>query len=323
MAIFTKLKKKDIKNIFLNYDLSPLEEYIPIHQGIQNTNYYTITENSKFILTIFEDKNINKDLQYYLKLLNHLYTKGFNCPYPLINNSGKYFTNFNNKKAAIFSFLQGNSLKNIFPKHLYEVGKTLAKMHYMSLDYNSNKKNDYSFEYIILNIDLLKKDTKIKYPDLYSSVLDDISEFKKLKTFDFSKGIIHADLFPDNILFKDDKINGVIDFYYSCKDYFVIDLAIIIISWCLIYNEKRKISLDENKVKKLLAGYNKIKNIKIIELNSLNIFCKIFCIRFYISRLIDAKQKHDRSIVKTKNPEEYIDKYLYFKNSNLEFTRFF
>ena len=122
---------------------------------------------------------------------------------------------------------------------------------------------------------------------------------------------------------KDDKINGVIDFYYSCKDYFVIDLAIIIISWCLIYNEKRKISLDENKVKKLLAGYNKIKNIKIIELNSLNIFCKIFCIRFYISRLIDAKQKHDRSIVKTKNPKEYIDKYLYFKNSNLEFTRFF
>ena len=80
--------------------------------------------------------------------------------------------------------------------------------------------------------------------------------------------------------------------------------------------------MDENKVKKLLAGYNKIKNIKIIELNSLNIFCKIFCIRFYISRLIDAKQKHDRSIVKTKNPEEYIDKYLYFKNSNLEFTRF-
>ena len=169
----------------------------------------------------------------------------------------------------------------------------------------------------------MKKDTKIKYPDLYSSVLDDISEFEKLKTFDFSKGIIHADLFPDNILFKDDKINGVIDFYYSCKDYFVIDLAIIIISWCLIYNEKRKISLDKNKIKKLLAGYNKVKNIKIIELNSLNLFCKIFCIRFYISRLNDAKQKHDRSIVKTKNHEEYLDKYLYFKNSNLEFTRFF
>ena len=120
---------------------------------------------------------------------------------------------------------------------------------------------------------------------------------------------------------KDDKINGVIDFYYSCKDYFVIDLAIIIISWCLIYNEKRKISLDENKVKKLLAGYNKIKNIKIIELNSLNIFCKIFCIRFYISRLNDAKQKHDRSIVKTKNPEEYLDKYLYFKKKVLLLQR--
>ena len=323
MAIFTKLKKKDIKNIFFNYDLSPLEEYFPIRQGIQNTNYYTITKKSKFILTIFEDKNINKNLQYYLKLMNHLYTKGFNCPYPLKNNSGKYFTSFDNKNVAIFSFLQGSSLKSIFSKHLYEVGKTLAKMHYMSLDYKSNKKNDYSYGYIKSNIDILRKDTKIKYPNLYSSILNDILEFKELKTLNFSKGIIHADLFPDNVLFKDDKINGVLDFYYSCKDYLVMDLAIIIISWCLIYNDKRKILLDENKIKNLLTGYNKIKKIKKIELNSLNLLCKIFCIRFYISRLIDAKQKHDKSIVKTKNPEEYIHKYLYFKNSNLEFTRFF
>ena len=318
MAIFTKLSNKDIKSFFDKYNIPLILEYEPIYQGIQNTNYLIKTKEKKYILTIFEDKNISINLQFFLNLLHHLSEENFCNPSPLKNYEGKDFDIINNKQAAIFSFIEGEYLKFSRPEHLLLLGEVTAKLHLKTKNFKHKRKNDYSYKYLQINTQKLSNYIEEKQQGLTNLIIKDLNIFKNLRYADIPKGIIHADLFPDNVLFKNNRISGVLDYYYSCEDHLIIDLAIIIISWCFFEDRNKKIKIDKIKIKHLLKGYNKIKRINNLELELLPVYCKMYSIRFFLTRMLDAQLSHDPNIVTTKKPEEFIEKYLYLQNYNIK-----
>ena len=186
-------------------------------------------------------------------------------------------------------------------------------MHIKTRDFKTYKQNEYSYTYWNKNTKKLSKIIKSKKYNLEKLIIDELDNYKKLINIKIPKGTIHADLFPDNILFKRQKIIGILDYYYSCTDHLIIDLAIIIVSWCFYKNSKNKLEINKFKVTSLLKGYNSIRDLSNKEVETLPLYCRLYCIRFILSRMIDQQKNHDPKKVVTKKPEEYIEKFFYFK----------
>ena len=317
MAFLTNLNSKDFNTICINYNLPNFKKIIPIYEGIQNSNFIMLGDK-KYILTIYEDNNLIKNIDKYMQLLNFINKNSFNCPIPIKNKKNKYTSYYKNKKYGIFTFLKGKYLKRYSNKHLINLGINLAIMHNCTRSSSLKINNYFNKSFYEKNMNKHKK-----YIINYDRLLIKYFETSLKKYFNINKqklpyGIIHGDLFPDNVLFFKGKISGFIDFYYACNSYLISDIAIILISWCFNYKEK-KIFLNLLKVKNLFIGYNKYRNIKKNELKILNLLCQIYCIRFFFTRLNDKNMGHNPKYIQIKNPNEFLEKYLYFKNNEINF----
>tara|TARA_B100000686_G_scaffold190486_1_gene197167 strand:- start:4764 stop:5738 length:975 start_codon:yes stop_codon:yes gene_type:complete len=317
MAFLTKLNSNDIKNICLNYNIKKYKKLIPIYDGIQNSNY-VILGKEKYILTIFEDKEVIKNLSQYFKLMIFLKNKKFNCPVPIYSKDLCHISIYKKKKYSILTFLKGKHIRKHNLNQCLELGNHLALLHKLTKNSSIKINNDFNYKFFNYNIKKYKNNI-IKYNhNLYKNFKFIIKEYQKISNNKLPKGLIHGDLFPDNVLFYKGKISGFIDFYYSCNNYLINDLAIVIISWC--FNKSSKyLKLNINKIKKIYKGYIKHRIITIKELEVLSIICKIYCIRFYFTRLIDMNKNYDLTYTQIKNPHEYLDKFLYLEQNKTNF----
>ena len=310
MAYYTKINKSEFKKYLKNYSFGDLHYFKGINEGIENTNHFFRTKSRKCILTIYENKITErikkKNLTFFIDLVNFLRKVKFPCPKILYNNNNKQLNSYKNKQFTIINFVEGKVAKKINIKHCYKLGKTLATLHNKTSKFKKERKNDFSlneWNKIIKKIKLSKKTflllkKEIKY----------IKENwpKKLPT-----GIIHGDLFPDNVFFKNNNIIGIIDLSNACNDFFCYDLTICINAWC--YEEK----LNINKMKNLIKGYNSIRKIKNEEIKYLNLFLRASSLRFYLSRLMDSQNKKIPKKYK-KNPREYLNKLKYFQSNDVK-----
>ena len=314
MAHLTNLKQNNIDKIILNYNILNFINFIPIYDGIQNSNYIINTKNQKFILTIFEDKYVVSNINYFIKLLLFCRKYNFNCPYPIIDKNKKYINFINSKPICVFSFIEGRSLNYITQNNIKNVGKNLAKLHLITNNYSHQIKTRFDFKFFDNVIKkykpfFLKHD--ISLIDIFKTILHD---YKKLNSKYIPKGTIHGDLFPDNVLFNEkNQITGFLDFYFSDFNYLISDIAIVIISWCFYLDNNNHI-LDFDKINILLKNYSKIRKIHSNEIDSLKLICKIYCMRFMFTRLIAQNNDYDKNKILRKNPNEYIIKLLYFNN---------
>jgi homoserine kinase type II len=319
MAVYTKLSENDIKIILSKYDLGELTKFSEISKGVENTNYFIFTENNKYVLTIFE-KRVNKaDLPYYLGLMDHLHHKQFPVPEILKNNDHSLTFSYKSKTGIIISFLDGQLAEgNIDQIKIIELGEKLAKMHLLTEDFELRKDNNFNRQEIKKLYDLLR--IKRFVPEEAKNLIE--PKLEQLLKKDFSKiakGTIHADLFPDNVFFKNNHINGVIDFYFSCFDYLIIDLAICINAWCFDDNNKLNIVY----AKHLLNHYTNFRKLSQIEIEALNDFCLMASLRFYLTRLYDFHHTKNSSNVEIKDPKFYLEKFTFFSkkiNSNYLFS---
>ena len=308
MAVFTKLKKNEIKNILTNYKLGPLIKFHGIKEGIENTNYFIQTKKKKFILTIFEKRVRSKDVPFFVRLMDFMNKKGFKCPRPIKNTQDKTIFKIKSKPAIIVSFLEGKSKKNLNNADCYNIGKQIAKFHKIASKLKIKRKNTLNKK---IWFKIYKK-TKKKYP-LYTSKLKKfLNTYNKYNLNNLSNGIIHADLFPDNIFFKNKKFSGFIDFYFSCNEAYLYELAVCINALCFSKNKLNKV-----KVRKLFHGYQSIKKIKNSEFKYLNVLCLGAAIRFFVTRLYDQKNTPKNADINKKDPSEYLFKMNYFYK-NLE-----
>ena len=312
MAVYTKINKKDLLYINKKFNDERFLSFKGIKQGIENTNYLLKSKNKKYILTIFEKRVSKKEIPFFMELMDELNTSKLNCPKPLKNKDGKYLINLKNKTACIVSFLQGKDKKNLNPKNCYDVGRVIAQMHLHTQKIKLFRKNSMG----VKNLNPLLKSIKFK-----SKKFTNIDKFLKINFDNIQKkwpkklpsGIIHGDLFIDNIFFKNNKLSGIIDFYFAANDYFMYEIAICINALCFDkINSKFKI--NKSKIKNLIKGYESIRNISLKEKKSLNILCRGAAMRYFLTRLYDYVNTPKTAIIKIKDPREYYQKIIIHNN---------
>ncbi len=306
MAVFTKLSEADFKSIIASYDIGAFISSEGIAEGIENTNYKLATSEGNFIFTIYEKRVKKEDLPFFINLQKKLNQSSFPCPMPIASKNGNLINSFNDKNFTIVTFLNGKWPKSIGNNEVAEAGKVLGMLHNTSAKFNKNelfRANSMSTDFWVDTYSKIKTKAESHFKDL-----GEIAKkgFKLVNDWplDLPSGIIHADFFPDNVLFFDNKVSGVIDFYMACNDMFAYDLAITLNSWCF----EKDHSFNITKAKLLLKSYNEIRKLSEAELEKLPILCVGACLRFLSTRLYDYFNRSGDAVVSVKDPREYMEK---------------
>ena len=321
MAVYTKLSENNLKDFFTKYDLGKLLNYKEIKEGIENTNYFIQTEKGKFILTLYEKRVDEKDLPFFISLMRNLFDKNFPSPEPIINKNGNYISEILNKKSAVISFLDGRAKKNLSPDDCHEVGINTARLHLITKDLTGKRENKLSVNSWRKIYNKIENDCSKIHVNLPITIERNLNEIEKNWPKNIPTGIIHADLIPDNIFFKDNKVSGIIDYYFSCYDYYAFEIAICLNALCFEGN-KENLSFNVTKAKKFIDGYSKIRKLSDEEKNSLKILCQGAAMRFLLTRVFDYLNLIKGAIVKIKDPIEYL-KRLEFHNNVKSYKDYF
>ena len=314
MAVYTKLNKSEIEEIISLYKLKNLESFAPIEEGIENTNYVIIANKKKYILTIFEKRVKEQDLPFFCELISLLNKSGFKCPLPLLNLENSPISTFKKKKLTILTFISGKSKENLSNENCEDIGKEAAKLHLLTSNFKIHRKNALSIESwrnMFENI----KDKCIKiHKDLPNLIEANLKDIEKNWPSNLPSGIIHADLFKDNIIFENNKVSGIIDFTFSCNDFYALEIAICFNALCFD-GVKSNLSFNVTKAKKFIDGYSSIRKLSDQERNSIKILSQGAALRFLLTRVFDAINTVEGALVKIKDPIEYLKRLEFHKNA--------
>ena len=322
MAVYTKLNQNKIEEILLSYNLGKLDSFKGIEEGIENTNYFLSISKKKFILTIYEKRVKSKDLPFFSNVMSSLNKEDFKCPAPISNNSNSTVTDFNGKKLMIVSFLEGKAKKNLSPDNCKSIGVETAKMHKLTSSFKLKRQNDLSIKSWRGLFDAVKdKCTKI-HKDLPILIEENLIDVEKNWPNKLPRGIIHADLFHDNIFFDKDNFSGIIDFYFSCEDFFAFEIAICFNALCFD-GAKENLSFNVTKAKNFIDGYTSIRKLSDLEKQSIKVLSQGAALRFLLTRVFDSLNAVEGAIVKVKDPIEYLKRLEFHKNAKNHEDYFF
>ena len=313
MAVYTKLSENELKKFFFNYNLGKLLNYKEIKEGIENTNYFIQTEKGKFILTLYEKRVEERDLPLFISLMRNLFDKNFPSPEPIVNKNGNYISEILEKKAAVVSFLDGYAKKILNPSDCHEVGINTAKLHLITKDLTGKRENKLSVNSWRKIYNKVKKDCSKIHTNLPEIIEKNLDVIERNWPKNIPSGIIHADLFSDNIFFKDDKLSGIIDYYFSCYDFYAFEIAICLNALCF-EGMNENLSFNITKSKKFIDGYSSIRQLTEEEKKSLKVLCQGAAIRFLLTRVFDYLNLTEGAIVKIKDPVEYLKRLEFHDN---------
>ena len=307
MAIYTKISSKDILSIEKSYNLGKIVHFKGIKKGIENTNYLLKTKDKKFILTLFEKRVHKKDLPFFMNLMDKLNKYKINCPRPQKNKKGSFLIKIKNKTASIVSFVEGRDKLKLNTNNCYEIGKNIAKLHKASKKIKLYRKNSLSLKEWPKLLNRIGNKSKTINSSLDGLMKNSFLQIKNKWPKNLPYGIIHADLFIDNIFFKKNKFHGYIDFYFACNDFLMYEIAICINALCFD-KKNNKFLFNKKKSSNLIKGYSKIRSLSDKEKKSLNVLCRGAALRYLLTRTYDYLNTPKSAIIKIKNPKEYIQK---------------
>lgn len=282
MAVYTQITHEQLDAFWQQFSLPVVQELIGIAQGTENSNYKVITAGRPYILTLFEKRTDPKELPFFAGLMQHLAQRGVNCPQPVASKSGEMVGEIAGRPALITSFLNGGSLRHWQPVHCFSLGQALASMHNAAADFKGERRNALS----VAGWQELLKDCKhadeVK-PGLLALLQNEMTALEGAWPTSLPRGVIHADLFPDNVFFTGDEVSGLIDFYFACSDFFAYDLAICLNAWCF----EDHVSFNITKAQQLLRGYVSVRPLSSDERTALPLLCRGAALRFLLTRLYD------------------------------------
>ena len=322
MAVYTKLNQKKIEEILSNYNLGKLDSFKGIEEGIENTNYFLSINKKKFILTIYEKRVKSTDLPFFSDLMSSLNKASFKCPAPISNNNNETITNFGGKKLMIVTFLEGKAKQNLSPVNCKSIGSEIAKMHDLTKNLKLKRQNDLSVNSWRKLFNSVKDRCENIHKDLPRLIEENLNDVEKNWPKNLPKGIIHADLFHDNIFFIQDKLSGVIDFYFSCEDFFAFEIAICFNALCFD-GLKSNLSFNVTKAKNFIDGYTSVRKLSHEELSNIKVLSQGAALRFLLTRVFDALNKVEGAIVKIKDPMEYLKRLEFHKSAKNHEDYFF
>jgi homoserine kinase type II len=310
VAVYTEVPDEELSAFLATYDIGTVLSYKGIAEGVENTNYFLHTTGGSFILTLYEKRVREADLPFFLSLMQHLARKGLNCPLPVSNRQGEPLGRLAGRPAAIITFLDGIAIRRPTAQHCAALGGALARLHLAGEDFPMSRPNALSLD---------------AWAPLFAqaetqadTVSDRLAE-RTRRELDFlagawpaglPSGVIHADLFTDNVFFIGPEVSGLIDFYFACTDSFAYDLAICLNAWCFETDG----SFNLTKGKAMLAGYQAVRRLKPAEVEVLPILCRGSAMRFMLTRLVDWLNVPPGALVKPKDPLEYDRKLNFHKH---------
>ncbi|MBI1621995.1 homoserine kinase [Aquamicrobium zhengzhouense] len=304
MAVYTDITEQELGAFLREYDIGELLSYKGIAEGTENSNFLLHTTTTSFILTLYEKRVDPGDLPFFLGLMEHLAKRGVTCPLPVERNDGTLIGEVAGRPAAIITFLEGMWPRRPTAVHCRAVGEALAKLHIAGADFGMTRPNALSLEgWKTLWAGCHERADEVE-PGLVAEVEADLSAISSAWPSSLPAGVIHADLFPDNVFFLGNELSGLIDFYFACNDLLVYDVATCLNAWCF----ERDHAFNITKATALLAGYQSVRPLQQEEVEALPLLCRGSALRFMLTRLYDWLNGPDGAMVQKRDPLEYVRK---------------
>ena len=312
MAVYTDVSDEELQQFLAGYRIGNLLAYKGIAEGVENSNFLLHTTEGFFILTLYEKRVAAGDLPFFLNLIEHLAERGLTCPQPVRSRGGEALGCVANRPAAVFTFLDGMWIRRPNVAHCGAVGDALAKLHLAGADFAMTRRNGLSVEgwRPLFEAAGARADTVQK--GLGQVIGSELAQLERDWPRDLPQGVIHADLFPDNVFFLGDRLCGLIDFYFACTDALAYDVAICLNAWCFESDHSYNIT----KGRALLKGYMRTRKFTVREIAELPTLCRGAALRFLLTRLVDWLEVPSGALVKPKDPLEYYRK-LRFHQANV------
>jgi homoserine kinase type II len=304
MAVYTDVTADDLTRFLAGYDIGELLSYKGIAEGVENSNFLVHTSTGNFILTLYEKRVAEKDLPFFIALMEHLAARGINCPQPVKNKQGGMLGRLAGKPAAIVTFLDGLWIRRPNAAHCAAVGEALARLHLAGADFTMKRANGLTIDSWSALYEHARESGDTVRPGLCDEIAKELNALETLWPRDLPQGVIHADLFPDNVFFLADKLSGLIDFYFACTDTLAYDVVICLNAWCFEQDHSYNIT----KGRALLRGYNAVRPLSAAEYAALPVLARGAAMRFLLTRLVDWLAVPNGALVKPKDPLEYFRK---------------
>ena len=301
MSVFTTLTLNEVRDYARDFAIGEVIELRGIAAGITNTNYFVITQNARYVLTIFE-KNKLEDLPYFVHLMTHLAAHGVPCPAPIADVKGIALHALKGKPALMVSCLQGKDVATPNIVQVVEVALTLAKLHVAGDSFKHASFNQRGQDWFTKTA---QKVLPILNPQEQMLLQSELSFQQALDTSQLPCGVIHGDLFRDNVLFDGDMLGGFIDFYYACHDVLAYDVAIAVNEWCLHHNGADLGNIDTEKVDAFLSAYQRVRPFTAGEITMWPSLLRRAALRFWLSRLHDFHFPIKGEITHAKDPNHF------------------
>jgi homoserine kinase type II len=304
MAVYTDVSAEDLGEFLSGYDLGELLSYKGIAEGVENSNFLVHTRNGHYILTLYEKRVAAGDVPFFLALMEHLAARGITCPQPVKNRSGETLGRLCGRPAAIVTFLDGMWMRRPDARHCTAVGEALARMHLAGLDFTRKRRNALSVgDWRALFEQAADRADEVQH-GLRAAIEQELAHLERAWPHGLPQGVIHADLFPDNVFFLGDRLSGLIDFYFACTDTLAYDVAICLNAWCFEPDHSYNVTKGRN----LLAAYIAHRPLSAAELDALPLLARGAATRFLLTRLVDWLDVPAGALVRPKNPLEYFRK---------------
>jgi len=304
VAVYTDVVAEELGAFLAGYDLGELLAYKGIAEGVENSNFLVHTTRGYFILTLYERRVAAEDLPFFLALMEHLHARGISCPQPVKNKRGEMLGRIAGRPAAVVTFLDGMWIRRPSPAHCGALGEALARLHLAGLDFKHSRVNALSVSgWRSLYENCGERANEVQ-PDLKRFLGAELSHLENAWPSKLPQGVIHADLFPDNVFFLGSKLSGLIDFYFACTDTLAYDVAICLNAWCFESDH----SYNVTKGRSLLQAYAQVRKLSHEERHALPLLARGAALRFLLTRLVDWFDVPPGALVRPKDPFEYYRK---------------
>ena len=304
MAVYTEVSSEELEKFLAAYDIGRPIACKGIAEGVENSNYLLQTEGGTYILTLYEKLVAKVDLPFFLGLMDHLAHNGIACPTPVRTRDGQTLRELRRRPAAIVTFLRGMWPRKVLTLHCAPVGEALARLHIAGAGFQLQRPNALS----LAGWKSLYESCRPRADEVRKGLAEELGKeldyIEQHWPRDLPSGVIHADLFPDNVFFLDDKLSGMIDFYFACNDFLAYDVAICLNAWCF----EPDISFNATKARRLVRAYDKVRKLTPAEIEALPLLARGSALRFLLTRLYDWLHHPKGAFVKPKDPVEYLKK---------------
>ncbi|WP_426437160.1 homoserine kinase [Bradyrhizobium genosp. P] len=312
MATYTHVPDDELRAFVAHYDLGVVASCKGIAEGVENSNYLLRTDRGAYLLTLYEKRVAPADLPFFFGLMEHLTRSGITCPVPVRARDGQALHQLCGRLAAIVTFVDGISPHRIEPHHCAEIGRTLAKLHLASINFAMTRPNRLS----VIGWRSLYSVCREHADQVCFGIADELAEELELLEAEWPRnlpeGIIHADLFPDNVLFRGSQVSGVVDFYFACNDFLAYDIAICINAWCFEHDG----AFNVTKAMLLLSNYRSVRPMGADEIDALPLLARGSALRFLLTRLHDSLNPTPGALVRPRDPLEYVQKLRFHRRTD-------